>query len=67
MLYVDGLKANLLSISQIWDNDHTVNFSQNLCEVINKEGEVIFTRHKRMDNYYAIYPKTSLVYVVGQN
>ena len=36
VLYVDGLKANLLSISKIYDKDHGVNFCQDLCEVVNK-------------------------------
>ena len=37
ILYVDRLKANLLSINQIGDNEHRANFSQSLCKVINKE------------------------------
>ena len=63
VLYVDKLKVNLLSISQICDSDYRVNFSQILCETINKERKVIFTRHRIMDNCYAINPssKTSLV------
>lgn len=48
--YVDRLKANLLSISQICDNQHRVNFSQNKCQVINKDGKVIITRHRTVDN-----------------
>ena len=30
VLYVDGLKVNFLSISQICDKDHRVNFCQDL-------------------------------------
>ena len=37
VLYMDKLKANLLSINQIGDNEHRANFSQSLCKVINKE------------------------------
>ncbi|RVW59290.1 hypothetical protein CK203_101679 [Vitis vinifera] len=40
ILYVEGLKANLLSISQMCDKDHRVNICQDLCEVIDKEGNV---------------------------
>ena len=45
VLYVARLKANLLSISQMWDKDHKVNFHQDLCEVVNKERNVVITRH----------------------
>ncbi|KAL6315634.1 hypothetical protein AAG906_003738 [Vitis piasezkii] len=38
ILYVEGLKENLLSISQMCDKNHKVNFHQDLCEVVNKEG-----------------------------
>ena len=37
VLYVDGLKVNFLSISQMCENEHKVNFSHNSCEIINKE------------------------------
>ena len=37
VLYVDGLKANLLSISQICDSKHKVDFFQNSCEVLTKK------------------------------
>ena len=51
---MDGLKSNLLSISQICDSDHRVKFSQNLCEVINKDRKIFFTRHRTINNCYAI-------------
>ena len=54
VLYVNGLKASLLSISQICDKDHKVNFFQDLCKIVNKEGKVIVTRHRIVDNCYAI-------------
>ena len=38
VLYVKGLKTNLLSIIQMCDKDHRVNFHQDLCKVVNKEG-----------------------------
>ena len=37
VLYVYGLKANLLSISQICDSKHKVDFFQNSCEVLTKK------------------------------
>ena len=63
VLYVDRLKVNLLTISQICDNDFKVNFSQYLYEVINKERKVIFVGHGTVDNCYVINynSKTSLM------
>ncbi|RVX03527.1 Berberine bridge enzyme-like 1 [Vitis vinifera] len=58
VMYVDGLTENLLSISQIYDKDHRVNFCQDLCEVVNKEKKVVITRHSTIDNYYAINPNS---------
>ena len=62
-LYVEGLKANPLSISQMCDKDHKVNFHQDLCKVVNKEGKTVTTRHRTIDNCYAINPnyRTPLV------
>ncbi|KAL6328653.1 hypothetical protein AAG906_003338 [Vitis piasezkii] len=58
VLYVEELKASLLSISQIYDKDCEVNFHQDLCEVVNKEGKVVITRHRIVDNCYAIKPNS---------
>ena len=54
VLYVQGLKAYLLSIGQMCDKDYKVNFYQELCEVVNKEGKIVITGHKTMDNCYDI-------------
>ncbi|MGV8000512.1 hypothetical protein PJP08_29345, partial [Mycobacterium kansasii] len=43
VLYVEGLKHNLLSISQICDNNHNVKFSNHGCEIIDNKGSVILT------------------------
>ena len=63
VLYVDKLKTNLLSIGQICDKDNRMNFYQDLCKVVNKEGKIIIIGHRTVDNCYAINPnsKTSLV------
>ena len=63
VLYVDRLKVNLLTISQICDNDFKVNFSQDLYEKKKKKGKVIFTGHRTVDNCYVINSnsKTSLM------
>ena len=38
MLYIKGLKANLLSITKICDEDFLVQFSKKGCIIINEEG-----------------------------
>ncbi|KAL6335690.1 hypothetical protein AAG906_032881 [Vitis piasezkii] len=43
VLYIERLKANLLSINQMCDKDHKVNFHQDLCEVVNKECKIVIT------------------------
>ena len=52
-LCVDGLKHNLLSISQICDKDHAVNFSSHGCEV-SKNGRIILRGLRTNDNCYVI-------------
>ena len=42
----------------MYDKDHKVNFHQDLCEVVNKEGKVVITRHRIVDNCYAIKPNS---------
>ncbi len=53
--YVEGLKHNLLSISQLCDKGNKVNFESNTCHIVNpKTGELICegTRH---NNVYITY------------
>ena len=42
------------------NNDHNVNFHQDLCEVVNKEGKVVIIGHRTMDNYYSINPNSRI-------
>ena len=44
---VDGLKHNLLSISQLCDNGNKVQFSQESCFIANKESEDILLTGNR--------------------
>ena len=39
--YVEGLKHNLLSISQLYDKYHKVTFSKKDCKVKNKDKKII--------------------------
>ncbi|RVW72552.1 hypothetical protein CK203_061227 [Vitis vinifera] len=53
VLYVEGLKENLISISQMCEKDHKLNFHQDLYKVINKKGKVVIIGHRTLDNCYA--------------
>ncbi|RVX07779.1 Retrovirus-related Pol polyprotein from transposon RE1 [Vitis vinifera] len=61
VLYVEGLKANLISISQICDKKFNVQFSQNLCKVFDLKGNCVMIGLRTSDNCYAVYqnPSTS--------
>ena len=48
VLYIKGLKANLLSISQMCKKYHKGNFYKDIYEVVNKEGKIIITRHRQL-------------------
>ena len=52
VLLVDGLKHNLISISQLCDNGNDVKFAPNCCQVLNK-GELVFTA-LRFNNVYTV-------------
>ena len=56
--YVEGLKHNLLSISQFYDKNHKVSFTKKDCKVKNKDKKVILTGACLFD-VYAINMNTS--------
>ena len=51
---IDGLKHNLMSISQFCDNGYYVLFDKTSCTVVNKNDNSIIFKGKRMDNVYKI-------------
>ena len=55
MLYVKGLKHNLLSISQLCDKCFRVCFDAHACHVINSNTNHIIYMGKKHDNVYVIY------------
>ena len=57
--YVDGLKANLLSISQICDNGLNVLFTKYECEILDGGGNCMCIGVRTVDNYYGITPSIS--------
>jgi hypothetical protein len=52
---VDGLKHNLLSISQFCDNGYDVMFEKTNCTVINKDDKSIVFKGMRIENVYKIH------------
>ena len=52
VLYIKGLKANLLSITQICDVDFLVQFSKKGCVIINEEGIQVLEGNKTTNNCY---------------
>ncbi|MGV7953723.1 GAG-pre-integrase domain-containing protein, partial [Mycobacterium kansasii] len=58
-LYVEGLKHNLLSIFQICDNNHSVRFSNQSCEIRNDKGSVILTGRRTSENCYIVSESSS--------
>ena len=53
MLYVEGLKHNLLCVSQIRDNGYDVTFQSKDCEICNvKDGKMVGKEIKTHNNVY---------------
>jgi transposase InsO family protein len=53
VMLVDGLKANLLSISQLCDSGMLVNFTKNVCHVL-KDNKIIFEGRRNENNCYIV-------------
>ena len=54
VLYVKGLKANLLSMSQLYDQKLNVKFTKDNCKVLNRSGEVVLEGSQSSDNCYKL-------------
>jgi len=46
ILFVDGLKTNLISVSQLCDRDLDVTFKRSKCLIVNNNGELIFEANR---------------------
>ena len=53
-MFVEGLKANLISISQLCDAQHQVQFSKTECFIFDKNGTCLMKGARTFDNYYGI-------------
>ena len=60
VLYIKGLKVNLLSITQICDEDFLIQFSKKGCLILNEEGVQVLKGLRTTDNCYGVIPKPSI-------
>ena len=61
ILYVEGLRVNLLSISQICTQDFMVLFSKGKCLVTNESGKKLISGVRTLDNCYGLVPYADIV------
>ena len=61
MLYVEGLRVNLLSMSQICDQDFMVLFSKGKCLVLNESGKKLISGVRTLDNCYGLVPDANIM------
>ena len=60
VLYIKGLKANLLSITQICDEDFIVQFLKKGRTIIDEEGIQVLEGNRTTDNCYGVVPTTPI-------
>jgi hypothetical protein len=58
-LYVEGLKANLLSISQFCDNDLVVQFYKKECNIFDSSGKWLMGGERTAENCYGLLGLTT--------
>ena len=61
MLYVEGLRVNLLNMSQICDQDFMVLFSKGKCLVLNESGKKLISGVHTLDNCYGLVPDANIM------
>ena len=61
VLYVEGLRVNLLSISQIFDQDFMVLFLKGKCLVLNESGKKLINDVHTLDNCYGLVPDANIM------
>ena len=61
VLYVEGLRVNLLSISQICDQDFMVLFLKGKCLVMDKFGKNLISGVRTLDNCYGLVPDADIM------
>ena len=61
MLYVEGLRVNLLSKSQICDQDFMVSFLKGKCLVMDEFGKKLISGVRTLGNCYGLVPDVDIV------
>ena len=61
ILYVEGLRVNMLSISQICDQDFMVLFLKGKCLVMDESGKKLISGVRTLDNYYGLVPDVDIM------
>ena len=61
VLYVEGLRVNILSISQICDQDFMVLFSKGRCLVMDESRKKLISGVHTLDNCYGLVPNADIV------
>ena len=61
LLYVEGLKVNLLSISETCDQDFMVLFLKVKCLVMDESGKKLISGVRTLDNCYGLVPDADIV------
>ena len=60
ILYIKGLKVNLLSITQICDENLLIQFSKKGYLILNEEGVQVLKGRRTTENCYGVVPKPSI-------
>lgn len=56
VFFVDGLKANLISVSQLCDEGLRVTFDKKECQDINEKGNIVLCGYRSGNNCYMLKP-----------
>ena len=64
VLLVDEIKANLISISQLCDQDLFVRFTKDKCIVLDQEYQHIMERNRSLDNCYLLVSSSTCLNTV---
>ncbi|KAK1553149.1 hypothetical protein Q3G72_029697 [Acer saccharum] len=62
-LFVDGLKANLISISHLSDEGYSVLFSKDYCSILKPDGQTLLKGMRSSDNCYCLEARIVSNYV----
>ena len=66
VLFVDGLKHNLLSVSQICDRGHGIFFNKHGCEITDNNGKVVAVGIRTSGNLYILSETTVSTCMLGK-